>query len=106
VRGRDRRSNSPRGDGNLRERTPKGTTMPRGEATIVLRQRSCPKGSRPLKGWLAAVYVEDEKFLMTIDMESTMTMINTRPFFERFPHMRLRVPHGAFQTADSSEIKL
>jgi hypothetical protein len=67
--------------------------------SINNRQPGCPKGSRPIKGWLAEVNVEDEIFLMTIDTGSTMTMIDTRAFFERFPRMRLRPPQGAFQTA-------
>jgi hypothetical protein len=53
--------------------------------TTENRRRSCPKGSRPVRGWLATVYVEDEIFLMTIDTGSTMTMIDTKAYFERFP---------------------
>jgi hypothetical protein len=70
------------------------------------RQRSCPKGSRPVRGWLATVYVEDEIFLMTIDTGSTMIMIDTKAYFEKFPHARLKPPQGAFQTADGSDMKI
>jgi hypothetical protein len=52
------------------------------------RQPVCPKESRPVREWLAAVYVEDKIFLMTIDTGSTKTMIDTQAFFERFPHAR------------------
>jgi hypothetical protein len=70
------------------------------------RQPSCLKGSRSINGWLVAVYVEDEIFLMTKDTGSTMTMIDTKAFFKRFLHTRLRPPQGAFQTADGSEMKI
>jgi hypothetical protein len=60
------------------------------------RQRGCPKGSRPVREWLGTVYVEDEIFLMTIDTGSTMIMIDTKAYFERFSHARLKPPQGAF----------
>jgi hypothetical protein len=43
---------------------------------------------------------------MTIDTGSTMTMIDTKAFFERFPHTRLKPPQGVFQMADGSEKKI
>jgi hypothetical protein len=55
-----------------------------------------PKGSKPVKGWVATVYVEDEVFLMSIDTGSSLTMIDMRAFFERFPLAQLQSPQGAF----------
>jgi hypothetical protein len=52
------------------------------------------------------VDVEDKVFLMTIDMGSTVTMIDTKAFFERFPHTRLKLPLGAFKTVDGSKMKI
>jgi hypothetical protein len=63
------------------------------------RQHNCPKESRPIRGWLAKIYVEDEIFLMTIDTGSTMidttmidTMIDTKAYFKRFLYARLKPP--------------
>jgi hypothetical protein len=52
------------------------------------------------------VYVEDEIFLMTIDTGSTVTMIDTKAFFKKFPLTRLRPHLGAFQTADGTKMKI
>jgi hypothetical protein len=70
------------------------------------RHGSCPNGSRPVRGWLATVYVEVRVFLMTIDTGSTMTMIDTKASFQRFLHTRLKPPQRVFQMVDGSEMKI